>query len=182
MVDYAKSLPTKIQRQRCAETIVQLMMRIQERNGQNDDLVHKAWNHFAAIAGYDIDIDYPVDIERLDDSSQKRENIPYPQQRIEKRHYGALVERLIASLMEMEDGRKKDELIRLTVNQMKRNLGLWNSNAMTDEVVLEDLSQYTEGRIELSPEELDIVSDDEVITGTQQHKNSNGGGKKKKKK
>ena len=53
---------------------------------------------------------------------------------------------------------------------------------MTDEVVLEDLSQYTEGRIELSPEELDIVSDDEVITGTQQHKNSNGGGKKKKKK
>ena len=35
------------------------------------------------------------------------------------RHYGKTLERMIDSAVEMEEGEKKDQLIRLLVNQMK---------------------------------------------------------------
>ena len=181
MVNYAVALDDKNERQRCAFTIIDLMANIQKFTGNADDFYQKLWNHLAYISDYQLDIDYPVEIQHIDKQETKRDTIPYPQKRIERRHYGTIIEQLTKKLMEMEPGEERDELTRLVANQMKLALAKWNSNALDDEKILSDLAEYTQGKISLLPSEIQLISDKEAIANVQQT-NANTGGKKKKKK
>jgi hypothetical protein len=181
MVDYAVALDDKQERQRCAFTIIDLMANMQKFTGNADDFYQKLWNHLAYISDYQLDIDYPVEIQHIDKQETKRDRIPYPQKRIERRHYGTIIEQLTKKLMELEPGAERDELTRLVANQMKLALAKWNSNALDDEKILSDLAEYTQGKISLLPSEISLMSDKEAIANAQQT-NTNNGGKKKKKK
>ena len=181
MVNYAVGLEDKDERQRCAFTIIDLMANMQAFTGNADDFYQKLWNHLAYISDYQLDIDYPVEIQHIDKQETQRDAIPYPQKRIERRHYGTIIEQLTKKLMEMEPGEERDELTRLVANQMKLALARWNSNALDDEKILSDLAEYTEGKISLLPSEIQLMSDKEAIANAQQT-NTNNGGKKKKKK
>ncbi|MBQ2586893.1 MAG: DUF4290 domain-containing protein [Bacteroidaceae bacterium] len=178
MVDHAKSLEDKEERQRCATTIVALMANMTEQHGDPEDFRQKLWNHLAAIANYELDIDYPVTIEKLEDTKANHEPIPYPQKRIAKRHYGAIVEALTKKLTEIEDEDERMALTEQVANQMKRSLGRWNRDAMNNEKVLDDIANYTEGKVSLLPNELKFKSDGEILNDVQQMTPS----KKKKKK
>ena len=179
MVDHAKSLEDKEERQRCATTIVALMANMTEQHGDPEDFRQKLWNHLAAIANYELDIDYPVEIERLEDTRASHERIPYPQKPISRRHYGAIIEALCKKLAETEDEGMRRVLTQQVANQMKRSLGRWNIDAMNDEKVLDDLAAFTNGKISLLPGEIRLISDGEVKSNILQMAATN---KKKKKK
>ena len=181
MVNYAKSIEDRQERQRCAYTIIDLMANMQSFTGNAEDFYQKLWNHLAYISNYQLDIDYPVEIQHIDKQETHRDPVPYPQKRIARRHYGAIIEQLTKQLTEMEPGAARDELTRLVANQMKLALAKWNSNALDDEKILSDLAEYTNGKISLLPSEIKLMSDKEAIAGAQQN-NANNGGKKKKKK
>lgn len=181
MVNYAVALEDKKERQRCAFTIIDLMANMQTFTGNPDDFYQKLWNHLAFISDYQLDIDYPVEIQHINEQEKKRERIPYPQKRIARRHYGSIIEQLTKKLTEMEPGAERDELTLLVANQMKRALANWNSNALDDEKILSDLAEYTDKKISLMPSEIKLMSNKEALASVNQQ-NTNGGGKKKKKK
>lgn len=182
MVDYAVALEDRKERQRCAYTIIDLMANMQKFTGNPDDFYQKLWNHLAYISDYQLDIDYPIEIQHIDKQETKRDRVPYPQKRIERRHYGTIIEQLTKRLMEMEPGAEREELTHLVANQMKLALAKWNSNALDDEKILSDLAEYTQGKISLLPSEIKLISDKEAIANAQQTNSNSGGGKKKKKK
>ena len=184
MVNYAMGIEDRKERQRCAYTIIDLMANMQSFTGNAEDFYQKLWNHLAYISDYQLDIDYPVEIQHIDKQETHRDRVPYPQKRIARRHYGAIIEQLTKHLTEMEPGQKRDELTRLVANQMKLALAKWNSNALDDEKILSDLAEYTDGKISLLPSEIKLMSDKEALASIQQtnSSNNNGGGKKKKKK
>ena len=62
MVDHAISLPTKEERQRCAETIIRIMDRMFPQNRDSADYEQKLWDHLAIMSGFQLDIDYPYDV------------------------------------------------------------------------------------------------------------------------
>ena len=181
MVNYAVALEDKKERQRCAFTIIDLMANMQTFTGNPDDFYQKLWNHLAFISDYQLDIDYPVEIQHINEQEKKRERIPYPQKRIARRHYGSIIEQLTKKLTEMEPGAERDELTLLVANQMKRALANWNSNALDDEKILSDLAEYTDKKISLMPSEINLMSNKEALASVNQQ-NTSGGGKKKKKK
>ena len=181
MVNYAMSLEDRKERQRCAYTIIDLMANMQSFTGNAEDFYQKLWNHLAFISDYQLDIDYPVEIQRIDEKENHRDTVPYPQKKIARRHYGLIIEQLTKKLTEMEPGKERDELTRLVANQMKVALANWNSNALDDEKILSDLAEYTDGKISLLPSKIKLMSDKEAIASAQQM-NTNTGGKKKKKK
>ena len=81
MVDYAKTLPEKTQRQACAEAIVGVMASFASGRRQQPDFWHKLWDHLALMANYELDIDYPYEIVRRTDQARPARR-PYPQTRI----------------------------------------------------------------------------------------------------
>ncbi len=178
MVDHCLTIEDRDERQRCASTIVSIMANMKSNNGDETEFRKKLWNHLAAISNYKLDIDYPYEIEKMSERDAGREQIPYPQKPIAKRHYGAIIESLAKKLTEIEDKEEREMLTRMVANQMKRSLGRWNKDAMTEEKVLDDLARMTDGAISYLPGELRLISDNEILNEVQQMKPT----KKKKKK
>lgn len=181
MVEYAMTIKDRKERQRCAFTIIDLMSNIQKFSGDENDFYQKLWNHLALISDYKLDIDYPVEIQKVDEQQQKRDKVPYPQKNIKRRHYGFIIEQFSKRLSEMEPGKDRDKMIEFVANQMKRSLASWNPNALDDEKVMDDLADYTDKKVSLLPSEVNLISDRQAIAEVQSGGGNNQGKKKKKK-
>jgi len=178
MVDYCKTIENGQERQNCANTIVAIMANMVEKNGDDADFHTKLWNHLAAISNYELDIEYPVEITREDAIGSTRERVAYPQKKIDRRHYGAIVEQFTKVMTEEEDENRRYALARQIANHMKRDLSNWNIDALSDEKVVYDMEQYTGGKVQLDLSTCQLVSDGELLSSLI---STSVGGKKKKK-
>lgn len=164
MVEHCKTLADREERMRCARTIIATMVNMSEQTADKEDFFKKLWNHLAAMAQYELDIDYPVEIERMDDEATLPEQIPYPQHRIRQRNYGTIVEQFTEHLATMEATPQRDELTIMVANHMKRDLSNWSTDSMSDEKVADDLARYTDGRIQLDLDRQRLISDGELLS------------------
>ena len=164
MVEYCKQIEDDDERQQCAESIIGIMAGKTERSGNQEEFMAKLWNHLAAIANYELDIRYPVEIEREESLSEKRERVPYPQKKIARRHYGAIVEAFTKAIEDEPDEQKRNALALQVGNQMKRDLSNWNPDAMSDGKVIDDLREYTHGKMNLNTSHNTLVSDGELMS------------------
>lgn len=178
MVDHCMMIEDRSERQRCAESIVKIMSHMRAHDGDESSFQKKLWNHLSAMSRYELDIDYPYDIEKMEDRDSHRSSIPYPQHPIKKRHYGKIIESLASKLSDIEDSDERKALTQMIANQMKRSLGKWNRDLMNEEKILDDLAGMTDGKSSYLPGELKLISDNEILNEVQQSKPT----KKKKKK
>lgn len=149
MIDYAVTLEDRDERQRCANAIVAIMERMFPQAAGTADFQQKLWDHLAIMSGFRLDIDYPCDISQAGKIAEKPAPVEYPMKKIPVKHYGYMMFELFDKLKIMEDGPERDELIRITANQMKRNLRQWSNGSADDEKVASDLAAYTGGRVQL---------------------------------
>ncbi|WP_314314256.1 DUF4290 domain-containing protein [Hoylesella marshii] len=149
MVNYAMTLPDKEERQRCAETIVGIMARMFPQHRDIADYKQKFWDHLAIMSHFQLDIDYPCDVSHAQAISEKPEPIAYPDADIPVRHYGRMMFEIFNKLKTMEPGEERDELVRITANQMKRSLMQWSHGSNDNEKVASDLARFTDGIIQL---------------------------------
>lgn len=149
MIDYAVTLEDRDERQRCANAIVAIMERMFPQAAGTADFQQKLWDHLAIMSGFRLDIDYPCDISQAGKIAEKPAPVEYPMKKIPVKHYGYIMFELFDKLKTMEDGPERDELIRITANQMKRNLRQWSNGSADDEKVASDLAAYTGGRVQL---------------------------------
>ena len=149
MVDYAVSLPTKEERQHCAETIISIMDRMNPLSRGNVDHMDKLWDHLALMSNFKLDIDYPCDVSQALKIATKPEPMSYSTSRISVRHYGKLLFEAFDKLKTMEPGAERDAFVRSIANQMKRSLVQWGHGSSDDEKVASDLARFTNGQIQL---------------------------------
>ena len=149
MVDHALTLPTKEERQKCAEAIISIMARMMQQSQNDTNFQQKLWDHLAIMSHFELDIDWPYDIKQAHAVDAKPQPMDYPMQRIPVRHYGNMIFELFAKLKTMEPGKERDNLVKLTANQMKRCLYQWSHGSSDDEKVASDLAKFTDGKIQL---------------------------------
>lgn len=149
MVDYAVGLPDREERQRCAMAIIAIMDRMFPESKNVEGHERKLWDQLAIMSRFQLDIDYPFDVTSASQIAQKPEPMPYPMKKIPVRHYGAMLFEAFEILKTMEPGRERDELVKLTANQMHRNLMQWSHGSSDGEKVASDLARFTDGKIQL---------------------------------
>lgn len=149
MVDHAIQIEDRDERQRCAETIIGIMERMFPQNKENNDHQQKLWDHLALMSRFQLDIDWPFDVQQAARIAVKPEPLPYPMTQIPVRHYGNMIFEMFEKLKNMEPGPERDELARMTANQMKRNLAQWSHGSADDEKVVSDIARFTDGKIQL---------------------------------
>jgi hypothetical protein len=130
------------------------------------------WDHLYLMSRKQLDIDWPFDVSEAEKILLKPAPLTHPTGGARMRHYGRLIEELFEKLKSMPEGEERDELVRLTANQMKRDLAAWGHGSMDDEKVADDLARFTDGKIQLDLSSFRFES----ITPT-----SNGKNNKKKK-
>lgn len=149
MVKHAISLDSKAERTQCANSIVRLMATKMSHLNGSEDFKRTLWDHLYLISDRQLDIDWPYDVTSAESIHTKPQPLPLPQGKIQQRHYGRLVEELFEKLKTMPEGQERDELARLTANQMKRDLATWGHGSMDNEKVADDMARFTDGKIQL---------------------------------
>jgi len=156
MIEHAMSLEDRQQRQRCAETIINIMGGMFPTLRDLPDFQGKLWDHLAFMSGYRLDIDYPVEITRLDTAKQKPEPVSYPKGGIRFRHYGRIVPDLIEQACKIEDEAERQQLVRLIAVQMKKDLMAWNKELADDGRVAQDIQYMSDGQLVLAQENMNL--------------------------
>ncbi len=118
MVDHALTIEDRAERQRCANTIINIMGNMFPHLRDVPDFKHKLWDHLAIMANFQLDIDYPYEIIRKDNLNTKPESIPYPSTKIRYRHYGRTLEVLIKKAIEFPEGEENTNHQPLITNFM----------------------------------------------------------------
>ena len=149
MVDLAVSLPTKEERQKCANTIIQLMETKAPQLTDSSDYEQTLWDHLYLMSHKQLDIDWPFDVSEAEKILSKPQPMKLPKDELRLRHYGKLVSELFEKLKSMPDGEERDALIFYTANQMKRDLATWGHGSIEDERVANDLARFTDGAVKL---------------------------------
>lgn len=151
MVHYAMQLPTKAERQHCAETIVQIMGRMTPDGTEPESKKQKLWDHLAIISNFELDIDYPVDLSNAHEIAVKPDAIEYPKNKIPVRHYGKMVFDLINKIKEMEPSEKRDELTRELALYMKNCISEFGHGSLSNERIADDIARFSNGVIQIDP-------------------------------
>jgi hypothetical protein len=119
------------------------------------------------MSDFRLDIDYPYEIPRPEEFTEKPRRVSYNNKNIRYRHYGHIVESLIAEAVKLPDGDDKDALIKMIANHMKKSYLAWNRDSVTDEIILNDLYEMSGKRLN-AKEGLKLSDQKEFQKGRQQ--------------
>lgn len=149
MVKYIIDLPTKEERNKYAQAVIDLMGFLNPHLRDVADFKHKLWDHLHIISDYKIDVDSPYPKPSPEAAQFKPEHIGYPQQRITYKHYGKTVEKLITKAMEEEIPERKAAMVEGIANFMKMAYVQWNKDNVADEVIIKNLHELSGGNLVL---------------------------------
>lgn len=151
MVDVAIGLPTKEERNLCAQTIIRQMENKNPQLRTTPDYEQTLWDHLFLMSRKQLDIDWPYDVNDAEKILSKPQPMAHPvhDEQAQLRHYGRLLTQVFEKLKTMPAGPERDELVRQTANQMKRDLATWGHGSIEDEKVADDLARFTDGKIQI---------------------------------
>lgn len=154
MVEHCLTLTDRDERNACARSIIEAMIRLTPQAKNDPDHTRKLWDHLAIISDFRLDIDYPFDQVQKDTLQSAPERVAYGLQNIRYRHYGKSVERLVTNASAMEPGQERDTLVRLIANHMKKLMLEVNCDGVDDMKIFKDLAELSHGEIRIHPEEM----------------------------
>jgi hypothetical protein len=149
MVDYIKSIEDRTERNRLAHAIVAIMGNLNPHLRDINDFKHKLWDHLAIISHFELDIDYPYEIPKREMFQQPPRIVEYGTHDIVFRHYGKSIELMIQAAIELPEGTERDRLVNTIANHMKKSYLIWNREAVSDDVILNDLRRISKGMLDL---------------------------------
>ena len=151
MIDLAISLPTKEERMKCAHAIIHQMENKTPQLRDSSDYQQTLWDHLYLMCHKQLDIDWPFDVSNAERILTKPQPMEHPKTNSQShfRHYGHLMMEVFEKLKTLPEGEERDELVRITANQMKRDLATWGHGSMDDEKVADDLARFTDGKIQI---------------------------------
>ncbi|MDR2476118.1 MAG: DUF4290 domain-containing protein [Bacteroidales bacterium] len=171
MVDYAVTVENRTERQRCAESIINIMGNLFPYLRDVNDFRHKLWDHLAIMSDFQLDIDYPYEIMKKENLYTRPETVPYKTGNITYRYYGRNLEDMIQKLGDFSDENKKekDALTSLLANHMKKSFLTWNKETVDDSKIFKDLCELSQGRVKVEQDFLKLRESKDIL----QRKNRN---------
>jgi hypothetical protein len=156
MINFALTIDDRAERQRCADTIINIMGSMFPHLRDVPDFKHKLWDHLAIMSDFKLDIDYPYEIIKKESLNSKPNPMPYPHKDIEYKHYGYFIEKMLEKAIEYPETPDKDRLIYLLANQMKKNYSTWNKDGVEDQKIFDDILEMTNGAILITPDAMKL--------------------------
>ncbi|MFN8257950.1 MAG: DUF4290 domain-containing protein [Bacteroidales bacterium] len=172
MVEYVKTIEDRETRNAAAQEIINIMGNMNPHLRDVNDFKHKLWDQIAQMAEFELDIDMPYPMPLKETFTSKPNRIPYSEGDITYKYLGRIMQKLIKAATEIEEKEKKDELVRVITNHMKKLYVIWNKDNVEDSAIFQKLSELSDGKL--------IVEDGTKLTESKDLINSNKRKNKKK--
>src|ERR1700749_1397526 len=149
MVKYIVALPTKEERNRYAQVVIDLMGFLNPHLRDVADFKHKLWDHLHIISNFQIDVDSPYPKPSPEAIHIKPQPLRYPNQRIRYKHYGKTIEMMIEKAKSIEEPERRKHMVAAIANFMKMAYVQWNKDSVSDETILSDLVALSKGELKI---------------------------------
>ncbi len=153
MVEIAKSIEDRDERNRCARTIIDSMGNLFPYLRDVENYKHKLWDHLAIMANFELDIDYPYNVYKPENMAKHPDKIIVNKERIKARHYGRIIEGFIKEIAENNKIQNRAECTMIVANQMRKLHIAWNKEVVDDVQIFEDIMKLSDGKIKLAASE-----------------------------
>ena len=142
LIQYAKTVENKDERQAVVEEIVELINQLNPQTKNVLEYKQKLWRHVFKMADYKLDVDHPYgDHPTEEDNSFKPNRVPYPQHEFNWRHYGHNIRVMIDKALNMEEGSIKQGFVETILSYMKLSYRTWNKeHFVSDDIIISDLA------------------------------------------
>ncbi len=157
LIDQATAIQDKVQRNKAANYIIQVMGSLNPHLRDVPDFQHKLWDQLFIMSDFKLDADSPYPIPTREAINLKPDHLDYPQKFPKYRYYGNNIKYMIDVADSWDEGEMKSALIKVIANHMKKSYLSWNKDTVTDAVIFEHLYELSKGTINL------IQSDEELL-------------------
>jgi hypothetical protein len=153
MAEHLRTIEDKAERNKAAQTLIEVMQQLHGGSREGSDYQQKLWDHLFVMAGQDLDLDSPYPKPEHSLVFKPEARLPYPISNIKIRHYGQFVETMITAAVALEEGEERKAFCEAIANFMKMSYRNWNKVMLNDEVVFEDLRKLSGDQVCLSSED-----------------------------
>ena len=151
MVKHMLTIEDRTKRTEAAETIVSIMTQLNPSYKGSDELQQKLWEDLFIVSEYKLDVDCPYP-KPEPKKGIVAEKVEYPDQKFKFKHYGKIIEGLIDAAVKVEKDDERQELTQQIANLMKRSYLNFNRDSVNDEMIVDQLSSMSNGKLTLDPE------------------------------
>lgn len=156
MINYAKSIEEKEERNKVAKAIISVMGNMQPHLRDVPDFQHKLWDQLFIMANFELDVDSPYEKPTKELLEERPEPLKYPQNFPKYRFYGNNIKTMIDVANTWEEGDLKEALKFTIANHMKKCFLNWNKDTVDDAVIFNHLYELSEGKINLKDSKEDL--------------------------
>ncbi len=184
MIDYAKTLESRQERNEMAAVIVDTMAHVNPKMKERTDYKQTLWDHMMMMANYELDVDCPYPIHREEPAQMHPQPLRRASTTIRYRHYGRALEDMVRAVADMPEGDERSALTQQLAHLMKRQYLQWNRDSVEDDVIVDQLAELSNGRLSL-PSDFEFRDSKiyiDALAAVQAKKEANESKKKKKKK
>jgi len=156
MVDHAMQIEDREERNKVAQSIVDIMGNRQPHLRDVPDFQHKLWDQLFIMSDFKLDADSPFEKPSKEILNAKPEPLSYPQNFPKYRFYGNNIKIMIDEAVKWDSGEMKDALVLTIANHMKKCFLNWNKDSVKDQVIFDHLYELSDTKIDIrdSKEEL----------------------------
>lgn len=162
MVDYALTIEDREERNKAAQTIIDVIGNLNPHLRDIPDFKHKLWDHLHIMSDFQLDVDSPYPKPSPDELFEKPKRMEYAQSPIKYRYYGKTLTQMIKEVKSWEETEEKNLLIKALANHMKKCYLNWNKDSVDDETILQHLEDISGGKLSLA-EEHDLKAARELV-------------------
>lgn len=150
MVKFLLTIEDRDERNRQAQIVVATMANVYPHvRRDTPEFRNMLYDHLFMISNFELDIDCPFDKPDAAQFSPMPERVSYSQQYVIQKQYGALVPRFAREISLVEDDTTRTQLGISLARFMRQKSYDYNHEYPSNEVVINDLFDMTNGRIKL---------------------------------
>ncbi|ARS35349.1 DUF4290 domain-containing protein [Pontibacter actiniarum] len=172
LVNYITKLEDRDERTRLSQLLINLMAKLNPQLRDTQDYQQKLWNHLFVMAGSNLDVDAPYKLSAMEYLNDKPQKMEYPLDTPNFKHYGKNVELLVQRATELEDEKEREAAIISIGKLMKTLYKSYNKENITDDVILGDIRQISNGQLDMDLHYIESNNLFESNPGRQQDNNS----------
>ncbi|GAA3612671.1 hypothetical protein GCM10022396_32370 [Flavivirga amylovorans] len=173
MINYAKSIDVKEERNKVAKAIIAVMGNIQPHLRDVPDFQHKLWDQLFIMANFELDVDSPYEKPTKELFEERPEPLKYPQNFPKYRFYGNNIKTMIDVANTWEEGELKEALLYTIANHMKKCFLNWNKDTVEDAVIYNHLYELSGGKINLKGSKEDLSDSSSLLRSKNKFSNNN---------
>ncbi len=155
MIAHAMEIVDRVERNRAAQAIIEVMGQLNPHLRDVDDYRHKLWTHLFVMSDFKLDVDSPYEIPKQEVLNEKPQLLDYPKSNIRYGHYGKYTQSILEEAKNTGDPAEKEYLKTSMANFMKKQYLSHNNDAVENNVIAEHLKELSKGELILeNPDDL----------------------------